>query len=731
MDRELLIEVGCEELPASWLVPTADQFASRLKARLVELRLYVDASIEAHATPRRLAVVAAGIADRQSDLDETISGPPVSAAFGPDGAPTPAALGFARKNGVEVSDLSRTETSKGTYLSFVRKQRGKAAVDVLPDLLGLVLRDLTFPKQMQWDARLDDGRGAFTFGRPIRWLLYLYGGRVVPFTIRRTALATSPLVQDVRTGAVTYGHRFLAVSGRPGRAIKVKSFADYKSRLGEHFVLLDRQERQARVMRELDAHARRLGGRVYHAAGAHSGLLREVPDLVEYPSVVAGAFATEFLALPEEVLTTTMIHHQHNFPVVDEHGKLMPAFLAVTNIEVDQPRKIAINAERALTPRLRDARFFWEADRKAPLESRLDRLDTLLFHKALGSYRAKATRLAQLARAIAADAFGRADVAPHAERAGLLAKADLVTDMVREFTELQGVIGGIYAREDGESPLVWKAIYHHYLPIGVDATVPPTSEQLGEAAPAWAAVALADKLDSVVGLFSAGERPTGTRDPFGVRRQLQGALKILVDLPEVGGVTRPIGIGGLVRATAAGFAGADVAAFDADLQAFVIDRLRHLFTQRGFRAAEIDAALNAADADLAPLAVRRRLEALQAMRGSDDFTQLAVLFKRVKNIAREATGEVAIDRSRLVEPAELALVQAFDAQAPKIRAALAVGDYRAAMSEAAVLRPVVDRFFTDVFVMADDAALRAARLHLMAALRDVVLGIADISHLGS
>ncbi len=730
MERELLIEIGCEELPASWLVPTADQFAARLKARLIELRLHIDAPIEAHATPRRLAAMAAGIADRQTDFDETISGPPVAAAFGPDGQPTPAALGFARKNGVGVADLVRAETPKGTYLTFVKKQRGKAAVDVLPDLLGLVLRDLTFPKQMQWDARLEDGKGAFPFGRPIRWLLYLYGGRVVPFTIRRTALATSPLVQDVRTGAVTYGHRFLAVSGRPGRAIKVKSFADYKARLGEHFVLLDRQERQTRVTRELDAHARRLGGRVYHAAATQSGLLQEVPDLVEYPAVVAGAIATEFLALPEEVLTTTMIHHQHNFPVVDDAGKLMPAFLAVTNIEVDQPRKIAINAERVLAARLRDARFFLEADRTAPLDSRLDRLDTLLFHKALGSYRAKSDRLAQLAATIATEAFGREDVAAHAERAGRLAKADLVTDMVREFTELQGIIGGIYAREEGEPEAVWKAIYYQYLPIGVEATVPPTREQLGEAAASWAAVSLADKLDSVVGLFSAGERPTGTRDPFGVRRQLQGALKILVDLPDIGGVDRPVGVDSLVRAAARGFASADVAGFEADLRAFVSDRLRHLFTQRGYRGDEIDAAMPAADGDIIPLVVRRRLEALQAMRGSDDFAQLAVLFKRVKNIAREATGSVHIDRARLTEPAEQALVAVFDAQAPKIHAALAVGDYRTAMSDAATLRPAVDRFFADVFVMTDEPALRAARLHLMAALRDVVLGIADISQLG-
>jgi glycyl-tRNA synthetase beta chain len=588
---------------------------------------------------------------------------------------------------------------------------------------------------MRWDAWLEDGRGEFPFGRPIRWLLFLYGGRVVPFTIRRTAIASSPLVQDVRTGAITYGHRFLSVSGRPGRAVKVRSFSDYKARLAEHFVLLERSERQARITRELDVHARRLGGRVNSAAVSQSSTLQEVADLVEYPAVVAGAFSADFLSLPEEVLTTTMIHHQHFFPVVDDGGRLMPAFLAVTNVEVDNPRKIAVNAERVLAARLRDARFFWDADRQRTLASRLDRLDTLLFHKALGSYGAKAKRLASLAEWLARDGFGAEAEAANARLAGEWAKADLVSDMVREFTELQGVMGGIYAREERQPEAVWKAIYYHYLPVGVEAAGPPTREQLGGGAVTWAAVSLADKLDSVVGLFSAGERPTGTRDPFGLRRQVQGALKILTDLPETAGIDRSLTIEALVDRAAAGL-GTAVGPFRAELMTFVTDRLRHLFTQRGHRPGEIDAALGAAAKGLAPLAVRRRLEALQAMRGSADFTGLSVVFKRVKNIAREISDTPrerdghAVDRSVLVEPAEQALMEEFDRRAPLIREALAAGRYRQAMSEAAALRPVVDRFFDDVFVMAEDPRLRASRLMLMVELRDLIMQIADISQLG-
>jgi glycyl-tRNA synthetase beta chain len=735
MERELLIEIGCEELPATWLRPLIEQLSSRLSGRLAEYRLATDAPVEAFATPRRLTVTVARIAERQNDLDELVSGPPVSAAFGPDGQPTPAATGFARKQGVEVGELTRQQTPRGEYLAFLKRQRGKTAVDVLPDVLAGTLRDLAFPKQMHWDAWLDDGRGELLFGRPIRWLLFLYGGRVVPFTIRRSSLASSGAVQEVRSGPTTYGHRFLAVSGRPGRAVKVRSFADYRARLAEHFVILDRAERHNRIGRELDAHARRLGGRVNAAAVAHTGLLDDVVDLTEYPSVVAGSFASDFLDLPEEVLTTTMIHHQHYFPVVDDTGKLMPAFLAVTNVEVDNPRKIAVNAERVLQARLRDARFFWEADCRSRLAEKLDRLDTLLFHKALGSYRAKSERVERLAHWIAAEALGRPAEGEAARVAGRLAKADLTTDMVREFTELQGTMGGIYARLEGQPEAVWKAIYFHYLPIGVEANLPPTREQLGTAATTWAAVALADKLDSVVGLFSAGERPTGTRDPFGIRRQVQGVLKILVDLPELTGLKAPLTMRALVRHAAGGYGIDDLSGFVEDLRGFVRDRLRHLFASRGYRYDELDAVLGATDAALSPLRTRWRLEALHAIRGSADFAALAELFKRVKNIAREvslsprASYDVALDSEALTEPAERGLLAELERRAPAIRAAVAAADYGRAMADAAAFRGPVDRFFTEVFVMVDDARVRNSRLMLLVQVRDLILEIADISQL--
>ncbi|MPZ19663.1 MAG: glycine--tRNA ligase subunit beta [Luteitalea sp.] len=751
MDRELLLEIGVEELPASWLTPLTDQLAERLSAELSRFRLAPGAPVETFATPRRLTATVAKLAERQSEHEETVTGPPVDAAYGADRRPTPAALGFARKHGVEVGALEHLETARGTYLAVRKRERGRAAVDVLPKVLSAVLLGLSFPRQMRWDASLEgttavkgtSGKeGAdLPFGRPIRWLLFLYGGRVVPFVIRRTPLAQTTSVQDVRSGAVTYGHRFLALSGRPGRTIKVRSFADYRTRLGEHFVLLSHQERYQRLMRELDTHARRLGGRV--SGSAQAALVDEVADLVEYPCVVAGVFAPEFLDLPAEVLTTTMIHHQHYFPVADEQSKLMPAFLAVTNTESDQAQRIVVNAERVLSARLRDARFFWDADRRTSLEAKLARLDTLLFHKRLGSYRAKAARLEQLAGWLAGEMLGGEEMRRHAATAGRLAKADLTTDMVRELTELQGTMGGIYAREEGQPEAVWRAISYHYLPVGVEADLPPTHAQLGRAAVSWAAVALADKLDSLVGMFGAGETPTGTRDPFGLRRQAQGLLKLLVDLPEVVHVDTAIALDALVvqaRRVLADDLGSSWASAagtaESALATFLVERLRYLFERRGYRYDEINAVVPA-DGELgglSPLAARRRLEALRALRGSQDFEALAVLFKRVKNIARELPADSPRDtslRALLREPAEVALLDATEARRPGIEAAIAREDFTSALSEAALFRPAVDKFFNDVFVMVDDPPLRAARLRLVADLRDLVLGIADISEIVS
>ncbi len=737
MDRELLIEIGTEELPASWLPGLTAQFGARIEARLAEARMPVEAPVETFSTPRRLVVRAERVPERQTDFEDLVMGPPVSAAFQPDGEMTGAGLGFARKQGVTPSLLQQVETPKGVYLAFRRQLRGKTAIDVLPGVLAAALRDLQYPKHLRWDALLDDGKGELLSGRPIRWVLFLYGGRVVPFDILRPVSAAGPLVQEVRSGAVTFGHRFLTTSGRAGRAIKVKSFDDYRKRLSENFVVIERGERHDRIGRELDAEARRRGGRVsISPAGQHA--LDEVPDLVEYPAVVSGTFPDEFLRLPSEVLTTTMIHHQHFFPLVSAQEVLLPVFLAVLNMEPEKPEMVVRNLERVLTARLRDARFFWDADRLQPLAQHRDRLATVTFHQGLGSFLDKANRLEPLARWIAADVFGRPDAADDAASAARLCKADLGTSMVRELTELQGTMGGIYAREEGQPEAVWKAIYHHYLPTAVDADAAPAPSDLGAAAVSWAAVSLADKIDTVAGMFVAGERPTGSRDPHGVRRAAQGVIRILADLPELTGVNVAVTLGQLVnRALASLPVPADPGECSLSLWAFLGDRVRSVFDQRGADVRNVRAVTNGDLATLAPLTIRRKLSVLPGLTDSPDFRQLAQVFKRVKNIsvnldqaayqAAQTLGE-PLD-THLTEPAEVALLAEVTRRQPVIESALASGDYRRAFAEAAAFGPSVARFFDDVMVMADEPAVRQARLRLMRQLESLILQLADVSEM--
>ena len=736
MERELLLEIGTEEIPASWLPSLTAQIGQALEAKLKEARLSVDEAVQTYSTPRRLIAHVGKIGERQADREELVTGPPVSAAFGADGALTPAGAGFVKKQGATEAQIERVTTAKGEYIGVRKHQRGKSAVDVLPDVLAGVLRALSFPKQMRWDATLDDGKGDLPFGRPIRWILYLYGGRVVPFTIGRSAAAACSRVLDISTGAATYGHRFLTTSGRPGRAIKVKHFDDFRKRLAENFVVLERSERHDRIARELDAEARRRGGRIARALVGH-GVLEEVPDLVEYPVVVSGTFAEEFLKLPEEVLTTTMIHHQHFFPVNTDRGQLMPVFLAVLNMQPEQPEVIAVNMERVLTARLRDARFFFDADREQPLASYTERLGTVLFHKKLGSYLEKAARVEQLARWVCADVFGRPDLADHAAEAGRLCKADLGTDMVRELTELQGTMGGIYAREDGRPEQVWKAIYFHYLPVGVEATAPPTKDQLGAAAITWAAVSLADKLDSLAAMFAAGERPTGSRDPYGLRRAAQGLVRILVDLPELTGVDRGLALGPLLDRAGEPWRDS-LAEWRGPLEAFLVDRLRFVLEQRGSDVRNVRAVTHHAPSTLVPLFARRLLAVLPEFTGTDAFRALAMVFKRVRNIAKALSDEeferlspeVGAISQVLVEPAEKALVQdVMSRRGGIIFAAESGTGYRDALASAALYGPTVATFFDDVMVMADDPKLRQARLFVMKALEFQILRLADVSEI--
>jgi len=437
------------------------------------------------------------------------------------------------------------------------------------------------------------------------------------------------------------------------------------------------------------------------------------------------------------VLTTTLIHHQHYFPVEGEDGKLKNAFLAVINTEPDNERTIARNAERVVTARLRDARFFWEADRRATLESRIARLGTLLFHKKLGTYQEKAERIERLAGWIAREALGAdAVVAGHAAKAARLAKADLTTDMVREFTELQGTMGGIYAREEGMPEEVWKAIYFHYLPVGVEADAAPTKVQLGKAAVSWAAVSLADKLDTLVGLVcKAGETPTGSRDPYGLRRAGHGIMKVLVDCDELTGSFRRPSLAPLVHAALDGFGLADVAADRMnELRAFMMDRLRHLMSVRGLQYEEVQAVTGRVSRidTISPADLMDRAREIARVRTKPVFASVAEAFKRANNIVEQAWGAVGPevwrrDADRLNDPAEKALRTALDRVGSDIGTALAARQPGKALAAVASIQPELTKFFDDVRVMVDDASLQSARLALLAELRDRISEIGDLS----
>ena len=727
--EELLIEIGCEEIPASWLPGLRAQFARHVEVRLREARLAFESPVTTFSTPRRLVARIGAVATHQDALEEVVTGPAVTVAFADDGSPTRAALGFAKKHGISVEALERHESAKGVYLAHRRREAGLPASDVLGGVVGQVLRDFSFPKQMRWDAFLDDGKGELVFARPIRWLVVLFGGQVIPFVIHRTDVAKGPAVRDIHAGAMTWGHRFLGPPATAGQPIEVQDFKTYQEGLADHFVILDRAAREQRITEGLAREARRLGGQICTDIAAASILLEEVPDLVECPSVVGGRFPDEFLALPDEVLTTTMIHHQHNFPLVDESGALTSGFLAVTNTEVDDPDRVATNAERVLTARLRDARFFWDQDRGVTLETRLLGLDAILFHKRLGHYGAKATRIAELSAWLATDVLQRPDSAEAARAAARLCKADLATDMVRELTELQGTMGGIYAREEGYPDEVWRAIYYHYLPLGVEADAPPTREALGPATVTWAAVSMADKLDSVVGMFVAGERPTGSRDPLGLRRQAQGLIRILVDLPSLTSIDRRLRVTDLLEAAARPFGGVGDA--EEALSAFFGDRLTYLLEQRGFDIRNIRAVMHGGVRRVAPLEANRKLQVLQRASGNEALLVVAGLLKRVKNISGGVDRPASLldVSSQLIEPAERALFDALEQRAGKVEAALDHGDYDAAVSQIAELGPIVKTFFDDILVNTDDASLRTARLALVAELRELILRLGDLSEM--
>jgi len=704
-----LWEIGCEEIPASWLPPLVKELKQRFEKELEALALEPK-SVESYGTLRRLVLYVSGLAEKQQDRVEQVSGPPLKIARDESGAWTKAALGFASKNGIEPGELEVISTAKGEYLGFERKIKGGKTLHLLPGSMASTLRSLSFPKFMNWDATLADGKGAFPFGRPIRWMVALFGEKVVPFEIQ---VVGSPAV---RSGRKTRGHRFLGPKGeKPGQPFAVDSFQQLTRGLRKRYVVLDPEERRERLAIEIAKLEKKARSR------SAPGLSRDlVADLVEWPGAVLGAYPEEFSSLPEEVRATVLIHHQHYFPL---EGK--PGFIAVTNMAKDSKGHIQRGTERVVVARLRDAKFFWSEDLKTPLGDRGKALEGVLFQEELGSYKLKGERVETLAAWIAARCGARETPV---RRAAQLAKCDLTTGMVGEFPELQGIMGGLYAREQSEPEPVWKAVYSHYQPMGLgeDDGFPANRE--------GAVVSLADKVDSLAAMFAAGVIPTGSRDPFALRRAALGAVRVLaessdrlsfeIDIPPAELLREALRI---VREQQPGLAGEGKA--EPALVEFFTERLRFLFSRK-YSYDELNAvfAMTGLDRPVSDLA--KRLEALSLFRSSDDFQALSLAFKRVGNIlAGQKPGEV--DPGFFFEDDEKKLFEELETLRPRAEELISQGRYREALQELSTLRGTVDRFFDEVLVMAEDRKLRENRLALLKRLQSLFSRVADLSQLVS
>jgi len=681
--RDLLIEIGTEELPPRSLSQLSAGLETNIGLELDAVGL-VFAGIRGLATPRRLAVLVNGLAANQPEQQNERRGPAVSAAFDKQGNPTRAALGFARSCGVEVTALETMETEKGAWLVHRQTRPGESAGALIESIVTRALANLPVDRRMRW------GASRVEFVRPVHWIVLLYGDEVLPASIMGQA-----------ADRITRGHRFM------GELRELRHANEYVEALREQYVVADKIERSDVIRQQLLAQAKELGGEVI----VDEALLDEVTALVEWPVTLAGRFEDVFLDLPEEVLISVMTEHQRYFHLRDANGKLMPRFLTVANIESKEPAAVVSGNERVIKPRLADAAFFYDVDIKTTLAEKLDRLGNVVFQSMLGSYLSKAERIERLAseigRLIGADET-------QAARAGLLCKSDLVLDMVGEFPGLQGVIGGYYAAVNGEPGEVARAIGEHYLPIQSGGALPSTT--------VGCCVALADKLDTLVGLFAIGQPPSGSRDPFALRRQALGVIRVCVEksldlnLPEC-----------LVLA-AEGYAGKlDIGVEPvADVAQYIINRFANWSQEQGI-AQDTFSAVRQSDKGIANLMEAwHRLGAMEAFREHERAENLIAANKRVANILRDIDTRALphADPGAFDDDAEGVLYKSLQQARNRMAAA---GDYEQQFLALADLQPDIDRYFDDVMVMTDNERLRQNRLATLAEMRTLFLSLADFS----
>ncbi len=683
---DLLIELGTEELPPKALAKLSKAFHQGVEQGLKKAELTFD-DIRPYATPRRLALVISKLQTKQPDRVVERRGPAVTAAFDEEGNPTKALLGFAGSCGVEVDDLDTMKTDKGAWLVFKQEQVGATAAELLPEIIQQALNDLPIPKRMRWG----DLPGEFV--RPVHWLIVLLGDEIVPMDLL-----------GVTADRFTRGHRF-----HYPQPIRVSSPMTYAPQLEtEGHVMVDFEARKEAIEGQVKELADKLKG----TAIINPELLEEVTGLVEWPVALAGNFDQRFLELPPEALISSMEGHQKYFAVEAKDGKLLPHFITVSNIASQDPAQVIAGNERVILPRLSDAAFFWDTDRKRALADHQEQLKTIVFQNKLGTVYDKSQRVASLAAEIAAQIDGQPQLA---ERAAKLAKCDLVTEMVGEFPELQGIMGRYYARLDGEDNEVAEALDEQYQPRFAGDDLPAT--RTGQA------VSLAEKLDTLTGLFGIGQPPSGVKDPFALRRAALGVLRILIEKSLDLDLTR------LLDKAAASFDGTlsenDVSE---QVMQYFFDRLRGYALEQGFKSDEFEAVLTVRPTR--PLDFMQRLKAVAAFRKLEQAESLAAANKRIGNILRKNDSETAepeVKDSLLQEAAEKALAEKVSEAKRELAPLSAKADYTGVLNYLAGMRETVDSFFDDVMVMADDEMVRQNRLALLNQTRALFLGVADIS----
>jgi glycyl-tRNA synthetase beta chain len=671
---DLLYEIGTEEIPAGYIAPALQQLEAAMTRELEAARL-THGHVLTAATPRRLTIWVADIAERQPDIEEDVLGPPVRAAFDKEGKPTKAAEGFARSQGIEVARIERRETPRGEYCAVRRKLEGRPTAQVLAELLPRITLDISFPKSMTWIS------GDRSFARPVRRLTALFDKDVVPFTLL-----------GVTSGRTVEGHPILS----PGDIVlEDAGFDHYKAALKERMIMVDIAERKALIRKEIESALASFGGDFREEA-----LLDEVTNLVQLPSLTVGAFDPAFLSVPAPVIEAAMMEHQRYFPVRDAQGRLAPRFLFVSDRPHDHEALIRVGNEQVLRARLADAQFFYEKDRKEPLVNRVEKLEGVSFLKGLGTYLDKARRLERLAAEIAGSLGLDHEASRHAQRAAILCKADLLTEMVGEFPGLQGEVGRIYARADGEPEQVATAIVEHYMPKSADGVLPST--------PVGAALSLAEKLDNLMSCFAAGLVPSGSQDPYALRRQSQGALRIIER------TGRHLSIEFLLRKALEllpepyrGKSDAIVA-----LTGFLKDRVFQMALDRGFPHDLIRAALSIGCNDICDFWAR--LDALRELSGDACWQELVITVERTYNIGKNAPVAGAVDPALFAEPLEKQVWELLQESASEIQGLEQSRDYvGAGRRYAEVFAAPLHEFFDKVFVNVEDEGVRRNRLLLM------------------